>query len=165
MFDFVALFSGISRELATVLIACLPIAELRVSIPIALEVYHLPLWKAVGLSLLGNMLPVTFILLVIPAVHQWLLRARFVGGVFKKFLSRAEKSFSSSYAKYGAIGLVIFVGIPLPMTGAWTGALAAFIFNIPFRKSWPLIFLGVCMAAAIVTLLTLFGGGALRRLL
>lgn len=165
MFDFVELFSGTPRELATLLIACLPVVELRVSIPVALEVYHLPLWRAVGASLVGNMLPVTFILLLIPVIHRWLLQARFVGGLFKKFLSRAERSFSGPYAKYGAIGLVVFVGIPLPMTGAWTGALAAFVFNIPFRKSWPLIFAGVCMAALIVTLVTLFGGGALRRLL
>ena len=61
-----------------------------------------------------------------------------------------------------AVALIIFVGIPIPFTGAWTGSLAAFVFNIPFKKSWPLILAGVCIAATLVTMITLGAGGIIR---
>lgn len=146
--------SSLPPEAAILLTAMLPVAELRLALPLALEVYNMPIWKAVFLSVVGNMMPTTAILLVVPKLHDWILSRPWMGRAFSHFLRRAEEKFSGSYAKYGAIALVIFVGIPLPMTGAWTGALAAFVFNLPFRKSWPLIFSGVCLAAIIVLLLT-----------
>ncbi len=145
------------------LIAMLPIAELRVSIPVALEVYKLPIFSSVFFSVLGNMVPVTFILWLLPYVHEWILRQKYLGEIFGKLLKRAEGKISGDLAKYGfSIALIVFISIPLPMTGAWTGSLICFIFNLPFRKSWPLVFAGVCLAATIVTLVTLFAGAGLR---
>jgi len=161
--NFVQIFSNIPHEIATLLIAMVPIAELRVSIPVALEVYELSVFSSVFFSILGNMVPVTFILWLLPHVHEWILRQKFLGKFFQKLLKRAEGKISGDLVRYGfAIALVIFIGIPLPMTGAWTGSLICFIFNLPFRKSWPIVFAGVCMAATIVTLVTLFAGVGLR---
>jgi uncharacterized membrane protein len=120
--------------------------------------------KTWWIAVVGNMLPTVVLLLFLPHFHDWLLKQRFVGRMFKKKLEDAEKYFSGKYAKYGAIALILFVGIPLPFTGAWTGSLAAFIFNIPFKKAFPLILLGVCLAATVMTILTLFAGGTMRSL-
>lgn len=157
-------FSGISPEWATFFISMIPITEIRASIPIALEVYDLPIWKTWIISVAGGMIPALIILSLVPYIHAWIMRSVFLGKVLTRLLDRAEKRFSGKYAKYGAIALVIFVGIPLPLTGAWTGSFAAFVFNIPFKKSAPLIFAGVCLAATVITLITLFAGGALRWL-
>jgi uncharacterized membrane protein len=158
-------FAGLPPEWAVFFLSMLPITELRASIPIGIEVYGLPVVTTWIVAVFGNILPTVFILLLIPYVHDWLLGQRFVGRVLKKKMEDAERYFSGKYAAYGAIALVLFVGIPLPFTGAWTGSLAAFIFNIPFKKAFPLIALGVCLAATLVTLITLFAGGALRWLL
>jgi uncharacterized membrane protein len=155
-------FGGFPAELSVFLLSMLPITELRASIPIALEVYGLDVIHAWLLAVIGNIVPTIFILLVIPFAHDWLMRQRFLGPVLKRKLERASNYFEGKQSKYGAAALVLFVGIPLPFTGAWTGSLIAFIFNIPFKKAMPLIALGVCMAATIVTLVTLFAGGTLR---
>ena len=161
----IAWFSNLPPELATFILSMLPITELRASIPIALEVYDLPVVNTWLIAVAGNMFPTAIILYFIPFVHEWVIRKRLFGGFLTKILKQAEKKFSGNFAKYGAIGLVIFVGIPLPFTGAWTGALAAFVFNIPFKKAFLLILAGVCLAATAVTAITLFAGGALRWLL
>lgn len=165
MINLALLFSNFSHSIATVLIAMTPIGELRAAIPIAIEVYEIPVPSAIFLSIFGNMIPPTLILLLVPRLHQWLIKTKILGKVFTYFLERAEKKFKGNFEKWGLIGLTIFVGIPLPITGAWTGALAALVFNIPFKKSWPAIFAGVCLAAAVVTSITLFAGGALRWLI
>lgn len=157
-------FAGMSPELATFLISMIPITELRASIPIALEVYNLPVWKTWLLAVFGDMLPALGILLVMPYLHEWIVKRKFLGKIVTKKLKQAERKFSGKYFKYGAIALIVFVGIPLPLTGSWTGSLAAFVFNIPFKKAVPLIFAGVCVAATLVTLITLFAGGTLRAI-
>ena len=155
-------FTGIAPEWAVFFISMIPITELRASIPIGIEVYKLPIWKVWVIAILGDLIPAVIILYAIPYVHDWIMRRRVLGTLLTKKLQSAEKAFSGKYAKYGAIGLIIFVGIPLPFTGSWTGSLAAFIFNIPFKKALPLITIGVCMAATLVTLITLFAGGTIR---
>jgi len=150
-----AWFVSFPPELAVFFLSMLPITELRAAIPIGIGVYKLPVYVAWGMAVIGNLVPTFFLLLLLPRLHDWLLRQKFFGPLFQKKLVQAEKFFSGNHAKYGAIALVLFVGIPLPMTGAWTGSLAAFIFKIPFTKSFPLIALGVCLAATIVTLLTI----------
>jgi len=163
--NLVTWFTDLPYELATVLIAMLPIAELRVSIPVALEIYHLPIWKAILFSVIGDMLPTFLILYFLPKLHGWIIKHKFLGVVLTKYLKRAEQKFAESPHKWGIeLALVVFIGIPLPMTGAWTGALIAFILNLPLKKSLPLIFAGVCMAATIVTLITLGASGVFRFL-
>lgn len=163
--NFVDLFAGIPNEVATMLIATLPIAELRVSIPLAIGVYKMSVLSAMFYSIVGNMLSTVFILLLLPKLHNWLIRQKFLGALLSKSLKRAKDKFNASSHKFGIeLALALFVGIPLPMTGAWTGALIAFILNLPFKKSLPIIFLGVCMASVIVTMVTLGAGGVLRWL-
>jgi uncharacterized membrane protein len=154
--DYAELFGNISPEWATVLIAMLPIAELRASIPIALGVYDLGVFISYSLSIIGNMLPVVFILWFLEPLSRWLSEH---SRLFKKFFDwlfeRTRKRFSANYQKWGILALTIFVAIPLPVTGAWTGAIAAFLFGIPYRKSLPAIMLGVMIAGVIVTLISL----------
>lgn len=157
-------FTSLPPELATLLISMIPVTELRASIPIGIEVYHLAVWKVWILAVIGDFIPALFLLSVFPFLHKWVIKSKLLGAYVTKHLKRAEEKFSGKYAKYGAIALIIFVGIPLPFTGSWTGSFASFVFNIPFKKSAPLIFAGVCVAATLVTLITLFAGGAFRWL-
>ena len=141
--------------LNTFLLAMTPIGELRVALPVALLVYNLHWFWAYFISVIGNMIPVIFLLLLLGPVSQWLSKEL---GSFKKFFDwlfeRTRKKSTERIEKYGAIALVSFVAIPLPFTGAWTGAIVAFLFNIPFKKAFPLIFLGVLMSGAIMLLLS-----------
>jgi len=157
-------FASLPHEWAVFFLSMLPITELRAAIPIGLSVYHLSILTTWFMAVFGNLVPSFFLLLLLPWFHEWILRQKFIGPIFKKKLEDAERFFSGKHARYGAIALVVFVGIPLPMTGAWTGSLASFIFKIPFKKSFPLIALGVALAATMMTLLTLFAGGAWRAL-
>jgi len=149
-------FRAFPPEVATVLLAMLPIAELRGALPTAIVVYDLPVWKAILLSIIGNMLPVYFLLIGFEKVSQW-LRVRFVffDNLFNKLFDRTRQKLESKVDKYGAWALALFVAIPLPVTGAWTGTLAAFVFGLSKKKSFFAIFVGLLMAAAIVTALTL----------
>jgi len=155
-------FSRISPEWATFWTSMIPITEIRASIPLGIEVYGLPIWKVWIISVLGDIVPPLFILLLMPYFHRWAVNKKFFGPALAKLLKRAEKKFSGKFAKYGAVALVLFVGIPLPLTGSWTGSLAAFVFNIPYKKAAKLIFFGVCIAATLMTLITLFASKALQ---
>ncbi|PIZ95133.1 MAG: hypothetical protein COX81_01565 [Candidatus Magasanikbacteria bacterium CG_4_10_14_0_2_um_filter_37_12] len=164
MFNPVEWFVSLPPEWTTFFISMFPVTELRASIPIGIEVYGLAVWKVWILAVLGDTIPAIVILYFTPYVHKWVVKKKFLGGILTKKLESAEKAFAGKHNKYGAIALIIFVGIPLPMTGSWTGSLVAFIFNIPFKKSLSLITAGVCMAATLVTLITLFAGETLRLL-
>ncbi|MDD2656537.1 MAG: small multi-drug export protein [Patescibacteria group bacterium] len=157
-------FSNFDPHWAVFFLSMIPLTELRASIPIGLEVYHLAIWKVWLIAVAGDFLPALFLLWVFPKLHDFLIKSKLFGKIFSKKLKQAEKAFSGDYAKYGALGLIIFIGIPLPMTGSWTGSLVAFIFGIPLKKSWPLILAGVCIAATIVTLITLFAGETIRAI-
>jgi len=157
-------FASVPPELAVFFLSMLPIVELRAAIPVGLEVYGLPALQVWFIAVVGNLVPIAFLLLAIPHIHDWLLKQKFIGRAWKKKLEKVEKKFSGKYAKYGAAALVLFVAIPLPMTGAWTGTLVAFLFNFPFRRSFPLIAVGVCVAGTIMTLVTLFAGGVVRAI-
>ncbi|MCF6276784.1 MAG: small multi-drug export protein [Candidatus Magasanikbacteria bacterium] len=155
-------FLSMPPEVAIFLLSMIPITELRASIPIGIEVYNLAIWKVWVIAVVGDTVPAIFILLLMPYAHKLAVKYRIFGKFLTYELEKAEKKFSGKYEKYGSLALIIFVGIPLPFTGSWTGSLASFVFNIPFRKSFPLILIGVCVAATIVTFLTLFAGGILR---
>ena len=143
-------------ELQTFFLAMAPIGELRASIPIALEIYHLPVWSSFVFSVLGNMVPVVFLLLLLEPVSEYLSRKSCKFNRFFTWLfERNRKNHQKKFEIYKELALVILVAIPLPFTGAWTGSICAFIFKIPFRKAFLLIFLGVLIAGAIMTALTL----------
>ena len=154
----VSWFSALPNELAVFLLSMIPITELRAAIPIGIEVYGLSPINTWILAVVGNAVPAAILLCCMPYIHDFIIEKKVLGRLLTTQLRKAEKKFSGKYAKYGALGLVLFVGIPLPLTGAWTGTLAAFVFNIPFKKSFILIFAGICLAATIMTFVTLFFG-------
>jgi len=146
----------ISYELQTFIIAATPIIELRGAIPIALFNYELSTSSAFIFSVLGNIFPVIFILLFFEKVSNFLSQK---SKLFKRFFdwlfARTRKKHQGNYERFRDLFLVIFVSIPLPITGAWTGSLCAFLFGIPFKRAFPLISLGVIIAGVIVTLISL----------
>ena len=141
------------RFLTTFFISMLPIVELRAGLPygIALGLDY-PL--ALTAALVGNMIPVPFIVVYIRRIFVW-LRAHFEK--MDSFITKLERKAhlkGETVRKYGPLGLMIFVAIPLPGTGAWTGALIAALLDMRLKSAVPSIFLGVCIAATIMTLLT-----------
>lgn len=148
-------FSGFPPEIATFLMAMTPVGELRLSIPVGILAYHLHPWEAFILSVAGNSVPALIILCFAGRFHAWVQKkAGAWGKTWHDTLLRAQNKFSGDYAKYGLIGLMIFIGVPLPGTGAYTGAIAAFVFGIPFKKSWPYVLGGIIISGIITLVLT-----------
>ena len=141
------------KVLLTALISMLPVVELRGGLPAGVAL-GLPIPLSFAASLLGNMLPVPFVILFARPVFQW-VRAHIpaLGSFVKKLETRAYAK-SKNVKKYEAWGLLIFVAIPLPGTGAWTGALIASVLNMRLKRAVPVIFLGVIIAGSIMTVLT-----------
>ncbi len=132
------------------LISMLPIVELRGSIPVGYSL-GLPWHVNMIASIIGNMLPVPFILLFVVKAFEFMKKHNIMKGLVEKLEKRAM-SRSESVANKEFWGLMIFVAIPLPGTGAWTGALIAALLKLDFKKSFLSVFLGVLVAATIVTL-------------
>src|SRR3989338_5298239 len=143
------------EALFTFIVAASPIVELRGAIPLALLVYKLSLLQAFSLSVAGNMVPV--LLLPFLGIVSGALSRRF--SFFERFFSRlflhTRKKHERSFEIFRDFALVLFVAVPLPFTWAWTATLIAFVFGIPLRKAFPLILLGVIIAAAVVSVITL----------
>jgi uncharacterized membrane protein len=145
-----------SYELQTFIIAATPILELRGAIPIALFNYKLSVTSAFIFSVLGNIFPVIFILLFLGKVSLFLRgKSKFFDKFFDWLFARTKKNHQSKYDKFKDLFLVVLVSIPLPLTGAWTGSLCAFLFGVPFKRAFSLISLGVIIAGVIVTLISL----------
>ncbi len=143
---------GLPPEIATFVIATLPVSELRGAIPVALGVYKLPVWSAVLWAVLGNLTPIPFILKLLEPVSNFLReRWRVWDGFFLWLFARTRRRGERYFRIYKELGLILFVAIPLPMTGAWTGSVAAFLFGFSHGRSFFLITLGVLIAAGIVT--------------
>lgn len=144
-------------ELVLMLLSALPLTELRASIPVAYTVmadsWVWPWWKIYILAVVGNMLPVPFILMLLGPVSKWLSRWNLFRRFFNWLFERTRKKAGAHVEKYRALGLAVFVAIPLPVTGAWTGSVAAFVFGIPRKLALPSVLLGVLIAGAIVTLI------------
>lgn len=145
----IAFFSTLPKELATFIIATLPIAE-RFALPIAIVAYHLPIWKSLLLVIAGNMVPITIILIFAGKFHDWVSKNSgfFFGKAWVKALDHAQKKFAR-YEKYGLIGLMIFMSVPFPLNGGFTGALIAFVLGLRLRKAWPYLFGGVVISSFI----------------
>ena len=132
------------------LISMLPLVELRGAIPIAAAM-ELPFYVYAPIAVLGNLIPVPFILLYIPRILDWLEKFRAFEGIVLWVRKKADKH-SARILNGAFIGLMLFVLIPLPGTGAWTGALVASLFELPKRRSFFAIALGVLGCAVIMTL-------------
>ncbi len=144
------------EELKTVIIAMAPFGELRASIPIALNIFHLSVEKALLFSIIGNLIPVVILLKFLKIVSDFLSHHfYFFNRFFVWLFERTRKNNQQKFKHWKEFALVILVAIPLPFTGAWTGVLCAFVFGVPFKKAFPLIALGVLIAGIIVTLITI----------
>lgn len=149
------LFRGVPATWSTLLIAMIPVVELRGALPLAITFYRLSPWLAYILSVIGNILPVLLILLYIGPVSDWLIKhSRLMEKFFTWLFKRTRHKIAKNYEQYGLLALAIFVAIPLPMTGAWTGALAAWLFGVDSRQAFLAIFGGVLAAGIIVLLAT-----------
>ncbi len=134
--------------------AMLPIVELRGAVPygIALDLPYIPV---LIVSILGNMLPIPFIILFARKIFAWMKRkSERLGNIADKLEARAQAKGKEMFVKYETMGLYVFVAIPLPGTGAWTGALIAALFNLRLKLALPAIFGGVCTAGIIMSVLS-----------
>ena len=149
---------------ATVVLATLPILELRGALPVALLWDPpLPLWQAYPLAVFGNMIPIPFIIWFLePATNflrRWKLGDRFVEWLFARTRRKGKK-----IQQYELWGLVMFVAIPLPVTGAWTGSMAGHLFGLKRHRILLACFLGVCIAGVIMAVLSIFARETFVRL-
>ena len=136
----------------TMLFSMIPVVELRGGIPFGVTL-GLPVWAAFIAAVIGNLIPVPFIIVYIRRIFLWMRRRmprlnRLVDRLERKAHLKGQK-----VTKYKYLGLAIFVAIPLPGTGAWTGSLAAAFLDMPLRKALPSVIAGVLVAGALISLL------------
>lgn len=146
-------------ELAVVAVAALPVIELRGAVPVGLALGIHPLSVFV-LSLAGNMLPMPFVFYLLDPFTRRVRRSPQVSKIVEEYYSRTRAK-SDQIKKYGFWGLVIFVGMPLPGTGAWTGVIAASLLGLRFGQTMAALALGTAVAGAIVLAVSLLGFGML----
>ncbi len=128
----------------------LPIVELRGAVPFGVGAMELPLVPVLIVSIIGNMLPVPFIILFVRKLFEWMKqKSPKLGALAEKLEERGKKK-GEMLVKYEALGLFILVAIPLPGTGAWTGALVAAMMDLRLKNAIPMIFLGVVTAGIIM---------------
>lgn len=158
-----SLLSPIWHQLTVFVLAMVPIIELRGAIPLGAG-YGLPLWETFILAVVGNIIPVPFILLFVKKVFTWLKKYEKSRKIVEKFEARIVKK-AGEMKNVTFWGLMIFVAIPLPGTGAWTGAGIGALLEMRFRDAFLAVSLGVLGAAVIVTAIAYGFLGALNFLL
>ena len=147
-------FETVGREWCVFFCSMIPIIELRGAILLGASL-GLPWWQNYLISIVGNFIPVPFILLFINTILRWMShsRVKFFNKVANWLYSKAEKN-REKIEKYAFWGVALFVAIPLPATGAWTGSLVAAVFNMKFRKSMLSAIIGICVAGIVMTLIS-----------
>ena len=154
-----ALGGSFGKEAIVFIISMIPILELRGALLVAGPLLGVPVTTAIPLSVIGNIIPVPFILLLITPVFNWMKGTKVFRPLVDKLESKAMSK-SDKIEKYEFWGLVLFVGIPLPGTGAWTGSLIAALLGIKFKKAFPAVILGIMMSTVIMWFISyvLLGG-------
>lgn len=148
-----------TQVILTFLMSMVPVIELRGAIPYGMGM-GVPLWLAIIVSIIGNILPAPLIILFIKKIFAFLRKhIGFMDRVVTKLEHRADEK-SDMVARYEFWGLVLLVAVPLPGTGAWTGALVAAMMNMDMKKAMPAIAVGVVIAAVVVSIIS-YGVGAL----
>ena len=138
------------------IVSMLPVSELRGAIPIGILIYKMPVWKVFLIAVIGNFLPVPFVLLFLKKLYELTKHLKIARKFFNFIFNHAHKR-KKVVELYEELGLMLFVGIPLPVTGAWTAAVIATLLNLDFKKSLIFIFLGIIIAGIIVTFLVKLG--------
>jgi uncharacterized membrane protein len=146
----------LTEVLYVILISATPISELRGGIPVAYFRYDFDWHWAFLVAVAGNILPIPFLLLLYDPVVKLVSRVAWIKRVVDWFF-RYTRRRGGLVEKYGWVGLTIFVGIPLPITGAWTGSVLAYLLGIEYKRALLAIFLGVLVAAVVVTTFCVLG--------
>lgn len=139
----------LGRIVATFVISMFPIVELRAGIPYGIGTGLEP-WQAFLAAALGNLLPIPFILLLLDSVMNWLKTKKGFFGKVANFLENKAEKNRATVEKYKALGLIVLVAVPLPGTGAWTGALVATALRLEKKMSFLCIVIGVMIAGAVM---------------
>lgn len=162
-----AIFPWLDQHILVAFLSALPITELRGAIPFAIFILKMPWHEAFLWSLLGNIIPIPIILLLLDPAQRLISRWSYGDRFFRWLFARSRRK-GGKVEKYGVIGLTMFVAVPLPVTGAWTGAAIAYIFGIKFKHALLAIIAGVIIAGTLVTLSCELGLGfseLIRRLI
>lgn len=149
---FQELLNFLSIEFTVILTAALPVIEVRGAIPVGISLGLAPI-HSLFLSLIGSMIPVPFILFLIRSIFNYMKKTK----VFKKLvlnLTNRSLEKAKNIQKYGALGLLVFVAIPLPGTGVWSGSLIAALLNMRFKIAFPAIFVGNTIAGILIMTLS-----------
>ena len=141
-----ALSGHVSREMIVFIISMVPILELRGGL-LAASVLNINITRALWICIIGNIIPVPFILLLITPIFNWLKQTK----TFRPMVALSKRE---QVEKYEFWGLVLFVGIPLPGTGAWTGSLLAALLGMKFKKAFPAVLLGIALASVIMSIVS-----------
>jgi len=144
------------QELVVMIVSALPISELRGAIPLAMFSFSMPWYKAFYLSIIGNVIPVPLILLFLGKIAAFASRTK-KGEQFFDWVFRRTRSRQGSIDRYKWMGLLLLVAIPLPFTGAWTGAIIAVLLGLDFWYAFSSITIGILIAGVVVVSLSLLG--------
>ncbi len=147
------LYAKIGKELTVLIISMIPVIELRGAIPAGMGMGLTPIYAAV-LAFIGSMIPVPFILLLITPIFNYLKTTKLFSKFVHRITAKTMKGTSNKVEKYGFWGIALFVAIPLPGTGVWTGSLGAVLLGIPFKKAFLAVLTGDFLMAIIVLLIS-----------
>ncbi len=141
--------------LYTFLSAMVPLTELRLAIPFGYVHFDLPIWVAVFAGILGNVFAIALVLLLLPFVVKLFWQIELFRGILKKIFAKTRDKFSGKISLWGEIALILFVAVPLPGSGGWTGALIAYLFGLSYWKSMKFIAIGLILSGVLVGMLTI----------
>lgn len=153
-------FSGVGEFWALFLVSVIPFIELRGAIPFGIMALGMPWYEAFLISFISNCLPIPFVILLTRPIFGWLKKTRLFAGLVTRLEAKMMKK-SEKVTKYKVIGLFLFVALPVPGTGAYSGALIAALLDMRLNKAIPSLVLGVFVAGVIMTLISVFGSAAL----
>jgi uncharacterized membrane protein len=145
---------GITEPLIVFILSMLPISELRGALLIGIPVYHMDWYVALPIAIIGNLLPIPFLYFFLDRIRRLFAKMGPLGVLTEKYMASASRR-ADVIKKYGRPGLAVFVAIPLPFTGAWTGTIAAYLLGMRFRDAFPAIIAGVLGAGIIMTVFCL----------
>ncbi len=166
MFDVLPYISTLPPQLASALLAALPVTELRAALPLALTVFELDPVTAYISTVLGNMVPIFLIFALLPSVVRFAENhSPWLKNILDRYFRSLSKKHEKKFQRYGTLALVLFVMIPLPGSGVWTGSLLAILFDIKPKHAIPAIVAGLLAAGVLVLLITQGTIGALSFLL
>ncbi len=154
MVDFLQqILEGLGAEPTVLIMSMLPVIELRGAIPVGVALGLSPLHSTI-LGFIGSMVPVPFILFGIRPIFSYLRQTKLFKGLVDKLTKRSLSNHGHKIQKYGTLGLIILVAIPLPGTGVWSGSLIAALLDVRFKWAFPAILIGNLIAATLIMLLS-----------